>query len=314
MRVLRLGWVSPRQWSLIFAGVLGLVGGVFVLAGLALTKPAAWLVPSGSVLLAGALALLVGWVWRQWGLWSLDRRVRGQLAAVPRRAGLVRRALADLRRVDLANQPWPRPGNQDSRYELTRRLLACGGPLGYSGMIVLVDRVDEPTLVQGRAEPMKGLVWPMLDNKFLQQQGVGVKLLLPIELRPLLMRESAEFFQQARLDKQHLVDRLTWSGVALYDLCTDRLRACYGGGADGREVSLATLFEGDVSPQNLAEALDQMRQPRDAFKFLYSVIQEHCQSVPEEQPRFQIPRLVLDSVRRYQSQRLQDLQRGLVPA
>ena len=66
----------------------------------------------------------------------------------------------------------------------------------------------------------------MFDNKFLQQDRVGLKLLLPIELRHMLRRETGDFFQEARLDKQHMVDRLSWSGATLYDLCSSRLRAC----------------------------------------------------------------------------------------
>lgn len=314
LRALRLGWLAPRPWSLIFAGVLGVVGAAAVAGAWALSRPTAWWAVVGCALLAAALALGGIGAWRQLGLWRLERKVRRETPAVQRGGGQIRRSLAGLRRADLANQPWPLAGNQDSRYQLTRRLLAFLEGLGYGGAVVLVDRVDEPTAVQGQADRMRAVVWPMLDNKFLQQQGIGVKLLLPIELRPLLMRESAEFFQQARLDKQHLIDRLTWSGVALYDLCTDRLRACYDRQPDGRDVTLVALFEHDVTAQSLAEALDQMHQPRDAFKFLYNVIQEHCQSVGEEQPQFLIPRLVLDLVRRRQSQRLQDLQRGLVPA
>lgn len=314
LRALRLGWLTPRPWTLILATVLGLIGGGFALAAWARSQPTGGWAVGGGALLAAALALLAVWAWREIGLWLLERKVRRETPAVHRARGQIRRALARLRRADLTNQPWPLAGNHDSRYELTRRLLAFLAPLGYSGIMVLVDRVDEPTAVQGQADRMKALVWPMLDNKFLQQQGVGVKLLLPIELRALLMRESAEFFQQARLDKQHLIERLTWSGVSLYDLCTDRLRACYDRQPDGRDVTLAALFEHDVTPQSLAEALDQMHQPRDAFKFLYNVIQEHCQYVGEHEPQFLIPRLVLESVRRRQSQRLQDLRQGLVPA
>ena len=93
-------------------------------------------------------------------------------------------------------------------------------------MLVLVDRVDEPTLINGEPERMRALVWPLLNNKFLQQDRVGVKLLLPLDLRYLLNRETSDFFREARLDKQNLIERLIWSGSVLYDLCTARLNAC----------------------------------------------------------------------------------------
>ncbi len=64
----------------------------------------------------------------------------------------------------------------------------------------------------------------------------------------------------------------------------------------------------------LIDALDQMQQPRDAFKFMYQVVQEHCRLMPEESAEWQIARLTLDSVRRDQSQRVQELHRGRQPA
>ncbi len=38
-------------------------------------------------------------------------------------------------------------------------------------MIVIVDRVDEPDLINGLAERMKLLVWPLLDNKLLKHEN-----------------------------------------------------------------------------------------------------------------------------------------------
>src|SRR5690606_13401202 len=118
--------------------------------------------------------------------------------------------------------------------------------------------------------------------------------------------------------------RLEWSGPTLYDMCTYRLRACRApnvtgvpsdsGDGSGRDITLTDLFESDVTREYLVESLEQMHQPRDAFKFLYSVILEHCRMVPEDQPSFRIPRPLLESVRRQQSQRVQELYRGLAPA
>ena len=164
---------------------------------------------------------------------------------------------------------------------------------------------------------MRSVIWPMLSNKFLQQDGVGVKLLLPVELRHMLHREDADFFQRARLDKQHLIDRLVWSGTTLYDLCSARLNACRAGSTSGggsEPIALTDLFEQDVTRQDLIDALDQMMQPRDAFKFLYAVIQEHCRMVSQDEADYLIPRLTLESVRRQQAQRVQDLGRGMTPS
>ena len=115
------------------------------------------------------------------------------------------------------------------------------------------------------------------------------------------------------MDKQNLIERLEWTGATLYDICTRRLQGCQG--ERGRRIEkLGSLFAEDVDHGDIIHALDQMNQPRDAFKFLYDVIQEHCQNTPDDQPVYTVPRLVLEQVRKRQSQRVRDLQSGLAPA
>ena len=107
-------------------------------------------------------------------------------------------------------------------------------------------------------------------------------------------------------------NRLSWSGATLYDLCMERLRVCRP--ANDPAIQLTDLFEQDVTRDMLIDALDHMQQPRDSFKFLYAVIQEHCRIVSEDQATYRIARLTLDTVRRQQAQRVQELHRGLAPA
>ncbi len=198
------------------------------------------------------------------------------------------------------------------RYAMLGKLRRVLEALGYVGIILVVDRVDEPTLVSGDPDRMRAVVWPLLNNKFLQQEAFGVKLLLPIELRHLLMKESSAFFQQARMDKQGFVEQLSWSGAMLYDLCESRMLACRPPGS--APMSLLDLFSEDVTRQDLVDALDQMRQPRDAFKFLYRCMTEHAANVTRDQGQWRIPRQVLEMVRRQESDRVQQFYRGIRPA
>lgn len=322
---LRLGWRMPISWMRLGATAATIVAAGLLIAWAFLRGPdePGWLTPMLGLMIAAAVLLWGYWGWRQVNLWLLCRKVRREMPAVERTVQELREMLGELRPGELARQPFPLPSPDgksagDARYQLTRRLTDLLHPFGYVAVLVLVDRVDEPTLISGNADKMKAVVWPMFDNKFLQQEGVGLKLLLPIELRHLLHRESPAFFQEARMDKQNMIDRLTWSGATLYDLCTARLRACRvqpnDEGKDAASISLTDLFEPSVSREMLIDALDQMHQPRDAFKFLYQVIQEHCRLVTEEQADFKIARLTLESVRKQQSQRVQELYRGLTPA
>ncbi|MHC4550482.1 MAG: hypothetical protein ACYTEZ_17080 [Planctomycetota bacterium] len=316
-----LGWRLP--FSLLKATALLLT--VLALGGLVLAPLVAkwfdvqerlpeWLLPAAGIAAAAAVLFWGAWLLKRLRLWHLCRRIKKETPTLDRSVGQLGVMIGDIRVRDRLHQPWPLPGGDgtNARYELTQKLLSLLGALDYSGMLVLVDRVDEPTLVAGQPDRMRMLIWPLLDSKFLQQEGVGFKLLLPLDLRYLVHKEGSEFYQEARLDKQHLVDRLAWSGATLYDLCTERLRVCHEDGEAA--VALTDLFEEDVSRETLVEALGQMSQPRDAFKLLHAVIREHCQRVPTEDAHYRIPRLTLESVRREQTQRVLELHRGLSPA
>lgn len=303
-----------------------------------------------------ALALLAVWAallfkryaWDRLLLRRIGRRLRRQLRMLGRTESSF---MGSIDQLDVA--AWgllPTSEADDPRYAAVQRLRRVLAPFGYSSLMVVVDRVDEPTLVRGDPERMRAVVWPMLSNKFLQQEGVGIKLLLPVELRHALFKESGAFFQEARLDKQNFIERLAWTGTMLYELCDARLRACWAGSsgagpfqapgaaspiievastadsadalpdpipeapraASPRPIALIDLFSEDVTRQDLVDALDQMHQPRDAFKMLYQCLTEHCSAAGEG--AWRIPRHVLDAVRKSQSDRVQQLYRGIRPA
>jgi len=240
------------------------------------------------------------------------RRLARRLGGAPRRPDELSAALGrvggELRRGVTV---WLDEG-EESRYAMFDRLRGVLGALGYRGTIVVMDRVDEPVMVQGDPARMRSVVWPLLNNKFLQMEGLGLKMLLPIELRHELFRETSSFFQEARMDKQSLVERLSWTGAMLHDLCNKRLEACLAEGAEA--VRVTDLFDAEVTKQDIVDALDQMHQPRDAFKFLYQCIQEHCSNVTEEDASWRVPKLTLEGVKKQQVERVQMLYRGVRPA
>jgi len=251
-------------------------------------------------------------VWDQWQLTRLGTRVARHVRVLRRSGESVGESLAHIPPEDRTPGALPEDDSDDPRYAMFARLRRVLRALGFRSAIIVVDRVDEPTLISGEPERMKAVVWPLLSSKFLQMEGFGFKLLLPLELRHALFRESSAFFQEARLDKQNLIEQLGWTGATLYDLCTARLQACLEEGAE--PIALADLFAEDVSRQDIVDALDQMHQPRDAFKLLYRCIQEHCSNVTDEQPQWRIPQLILETVRRAQSDRVQQFTRGVRPA
>lgn len=265
------------------------------------------------ILAAGWLAVAVKhFVFERWRLGRLGRRLFKQLRTIRRSEPSLAKAVGMLCREDQSPLVLPMNDSDETRYAMLDRLKRVLGCLGFRGVLVLVDRIDEPTLVNGDADRMRSIIWPMFNNKFLQQESFGLKMLLPIELRYALFKESSAFFQEARLDKQNLVERLNWTGSMLYDLCDARLKACRA--ADAEPIALLDLFAEDVTGRDVVDALDQMHQPRDAFKLLYRCLSEHCSNVTAEQGQWRVPRLVLEQVRKQEAERVQQLYRGIRPA
>lgn len=273
-----------------------------------------WAFGVGSLIAAWAMALIARFVLTPLLGARFGRRVGRRVRVIDRSASSYARSLAVLPRGWRALAPMT--PSEEPRFEMFDRLRAAARAVGYASVLVVVDRVDEPTIISGDADRMRSVVWPMMSSKFLQMDGVGLKLLLPIELRHLLFRESSAFFQEARLDKQNLIENLSWTGATLYDLCTARMRTCRV--QDNRPLTLGDLFDEDVRSQDVVDALEQMRQPRDAFKLIYQCVQEHCATVTEDQAAsedaWRIPRLILETVRRRQADRVLQLTRGMSPA
>ncbi len=243
--------------------------------------PSWWGYAAVTILFLGWLPWLVRCAQR----WLLAHGIARRIRVIERDSVPLSRMLASLTSSDLAGQPLPNKDRTDDRYSLLGKLQSILESLDFCGMVVLVDRVDEPHLVNGSADAMRGMLWPMLDNKFLKQEGFGIKFLLPKELAMFIDREDSDFYQRARLDKQNLIPSLDWTGEALFDLANARLTAC----AD-REIKpkLSDLFDQNMTQQRLFDALRSLKVPRHVFRFLYRLIVAHCNKHSDENPSWRI--------------------------
>ncbi|GAF81776.1 unnamed protein product, partial [marine sediment metagenome] len=260
--------------------------------------------------MAMVLALLgwVPWLVRWWKCHLEARGVAKNVRVLKRDTPSLRKLFMRMTTRDLHGQPLPNKRRTDDRYELLTKFQGVLGSLGYTGIAVLVDRVDEPHLVNGSVELMRDFVWSMLDNKFLKQPGVGLKLLLASELVEHLNRESREFHQRARIDKQNMIPSLDWTGEALYDLANCRLDAC---AVDGQAPDLRSMFAEEVSDQRMIDAFGSLRVPRNLFKFLYRVIVAHCNSHTDADPVWSIPRETFEATLAVYSREQAAVDRGL---
>jgi len=297
-----IGWLPAVVlflWARIYAGFEGALATVTD-------------VGSGILFLAWGALLVKAFLLDRLVVNRVAGKVSKQLRMVSRPMSGYLGSLRRMPRTVLNSGELPAGDSDEQRYAMFARLKRVIGEYGFTGVMVVIDRVDEPTLVNGDADRMRSIIWPMFNNKFLQLERVGVKMLLPIELRHALFKESSAFFQEARLDKQNMIERLSWTGASLYDLCNARLGVCRP--ASAQPISLLDLFDQDVTRTDVVDALGLMQQPRDAFKFMYRCLSEHCSSVTTEDGSWKIARHTLDYVRREEAERVMQLQRGIRPA
>jgi len=230
---------------------------------------------------AGWIPWLLRFGKRAWTARGISRNLR----VLRRDPGLLRKVLMHLTNDELLGQPLPNKQRTDDRFEMLGKFQTFLQSIGYHGIVVLVDRLDEPHLVNGSPDKMRALLWPMLDNKFLKHPGIGFKLLLPIEMSYFVEREDREFYQRSRLDKQNVVPSLEWTGEALYDVANARMRAC---AIDGKTPSLKDLFDESLGDRRLIDGIRSLRVPRHLFKFLYRAISAHCNSHTDDAPVWRV--------------------------
>ena len=282
----RIPWdfALASAWSLLMVGLL---------IWLTVQFPETWRTARGiGILLVAAAAGWLPYAWR-WArrcrqAWKVTRSVRSGNQVLP----AVRHTLMQFAPAELSGQPCPNKDSTDDRYELLLKFQGILQSLGFRGMIVLVDRVDEPHLINGSAELMKQLIWPLLDNKFLKHPGLGLKLMFPLELTRYVENEDRDFFQRSRLDKQNVIASFEWTGEALFDVTNARIEAC---AAPGETPRLSSLFDDSVSEQRLIEAFRSLRTPRRLFKFLYQLVVEHCNNHTNQDPVWEINAHTLDT-------------------
>jgi hypothetical protein len=241
-----------------------------------------------AILVAGWLPFAWHWVRRLWIAW----RAKQQIRIFDHRVPSLRKNLGGFLRSELSGQYMPTRPRGDDRYELLLKLQSVLKSLGFDSLFVLVDRVDEPHLINGSAERMRDLLWPMFDNKFLKHPGIAFKLLLPSAVTGYLQKQEQDFYERSRLDKQNLIPSLTWTGQGLYDIANDRIRAC-AKLAEGSKPGVMDLFEDTIGETEIIGNFDRLRAPRHLFKFLYRLLVDHCSKYTEDKPEWKIKRETL---------------------
>ncbi len=274
-----------RQWLMARVG-LGLVGATMCLAPL-LQLQGWWplkssLVPSLAVVGAVLLGFLgMHAVWRSVLARSAARRIIRSMSITQPDRALLHRALVTLPRSSKPQFMRGAESAEEGRYRLLRRVIQLVRRMKWSGLVLLVDRIDESTLLEARADSMSSFIDPVLEHKLLQLDGFGLKLFLPVELTPMVRGAGPERLRRMRLDKATLVDEMRWSGQELLELADRRLAAA----SNGPSASLADLLSADLDLIEMRDALDGLGTPRMAFAFLRDLFADHARELPDDLPR-----------------------------
>ncbi len=279
----RLGFKAWRANLDLILGAIGSLVAIGVAIWLYLNSDGnpnfLWIIP------AGVIAFMAPFAIRWMRMNAAASGIRRHMRVGKRDTKSLRSVLMRFPAEELASQPMPRYNRTDDRYELLRKFQGLLRRFGFDGIIVLMDRVDEPHMTGGKPELMRRFVWPLLDNKMLKHPGVGFKLMLPEELYRDTERESREFHERARLDKQNVIPAFAWTGESMYDLVRARMLAC---AADGADPQPRDLFDDTLSYERMLTAFESLRVPRHLFRFLYRVVSEHCNKHSDAAPSYKI--------------------------
>ncbi len=206
------------------------------------------------------------------------------------------RTLDSKERADLV---LPEGNDEASRYELLQRFLGLLDAAGYQGLYVLMDRVDEPTLLCDSPARMQEFVKRILDIKLLQHPRLGLKLFLPIEMESLWRNASSDELKRMRLDKSNLLAELKWTGRELYEIANQRLAACKTSASPVQNLS--ELLGDDLDLDYVLETFAALGTPRYAFGFLSEVFLQYVKDLPndlaDDHEAWRLPRAAFDVVR-----------------
>ena len=159
------------------------------------------------------------------------------------------------------------PRTTENRFTLLKSYMELVRYFGLSGVYLLVDRVDEPTSIKGDPEKMRELVTPILDDQLFQIDHLGIILFLPYELHDLK--------KYYRSDRIKTISSINWSPDNMIRLIEKRMNV--GRRPGSPPIHLADIFEEDG--ESKAQFIVRQLTPRNAFRLLSIIVEEHCQTV-----------------------------------
>jgi hypothetical protein len=138
---------------------------------------------------------------------------------------------------------------------------------GFSGISVLVDKVDETPATSSSAENTARLIYPLLSHvQLMEVSGFSWILFLWSNVKDHLSGKYT-----VRLDKlAH--SNIIWAAEGLHDMVEARIQF-YSSGT----LTFSSLFEADIDAKSVFQSLCELsvNSPRELIKLLDTIIREH---------------------------------------
>jgi hypothetical protein len=250
----------------------------------------------------GLATIAAAWVWIGWREWSFRDYAASaarNIRVFARNAMNIGKILKGLTAKERKEFVLPLNHDESSRFQLLKRFMGLLSDHGYKGFYILIDRVDEPSLLSNDSGDMREFIEKILDIKFLQYENLGLKLFLPIELDEIHRNASPEQLKKMRLDKSNLIPELKWNGMELYEIANQRMLASKVDPES--KLQLKEMFEEGFDFEHMKETLSELGTPRHAFSFLSAVFSEYIRTLPNDldgsDPKWKVPRSHFDVIK-----------------
>ncbi|HOU55135.1 MAG TPA: hypothetical protein PLQ97_14495 [Myxococcota bacterium] len=161
---------------------------------------------------------------------------------------------------------------------LLQRYVEFAQAFGFSGVTVLVDKVDETPLTSNSATSTAQVLFPILANtQLLEVDGFGWSFFLWDRVREQYSNDQFP----VRLDKIANAE-ISWTTIYLQNLVNERLRYF----SDKKVVSFAQLCDPTVDSNTaLREIVEiSMQSPRELIRILDTVVREHDELTTDIEP------------------------------
>lgn len=168
-----------------------------------------------------------------------------------------------------------------------QKLVEFAKIFGFSGIVILVDKVDETDQTTNSAESSAQLLFPILSNtQLLEIDGLGWMMFLWNKVKDYL---SAGTYK-VRLDKIAHAE-ITWAATYLYNLIDQRIAYF----SSTKITTLKQLCSSGVNYSSLQESISAISQlsPRELIRVLDTIVREHENLHSESNP---IPLLHQESI------------------